>query len=269
MKTYNPFLSRVSEASHNGLYTFGIEVEFYATSKYFMNVVSGSSGVLGIDGAGKPTGEYRSPVFKSKSSNIAVKGAIRFTNQVMQYVMNTYPCTFTPMKHVIRKIKLEHPYWCEACNCYHTDDGTNFYGKLENIKDGETKSVVTKKAPLGIHFSLGGKYFSNRDSFLELYERARKVQVNLINVVEDPTNYLERERDYSGSFNSGNHAKPKDYDRFYEGVTLTPERLKLLELRFLPSCYFPSVTPYLEYIMLGGNMPTSKITNFDSCGDDD
>ena len=270
MKTFNPFASQTKFENHPNLYTFGIEVEFYSTPKYFNSIQQDSYyTVLGTDGAGQPTGEYRSPVFKSNSPRIASSGCIKFTNQVLTYVMDKFPVTFNPMKKKTRGLHLmENPRWCENCGLYHCGNG-DFSGELIE-KNGEKYIQSARKYPLGIHFSLGGKFFSEASYFLDIYGRAEEVQKNLINVVEDKDLYLMREKRYSGSFDRDNHARPKDYNvRTYSGIKSTPTELKLLEFRFLPSCKFNSVIPYLNYIILGGNIPSNTITNFDSCGEDD
>ena len=240
MKTFNPFQSETEYARFDDKYTFGLECEFYAEEDYFDKVWYSDNAILGIDGAGKPTGEYRSPIFKSTIPRIAVGGGINFTNKVLSAVYKNYNTVFAPVLYYNEK---------NACDC-------SSCRRLRQLNGGLSKRFHS----FGIHFSLGGKFLSD-GKFSERYSRAQEVQENLVNVVEDQNLYLQREKGtYNGKFTGCecNAVRVKDCKNSADFIR-RPEEITLIEFRFLPSCDFKTVVPYLRYILLGGDLPKSTI----------
>lgn len=261
MKTFNPFTSTTKEDRFPDFYTFGIEYEFWASREYFNQINDSYSGILGVDGAGKPTGEYRSPVFKSSIPRIAVNGCIKFSNQVLDSLVKNYKVELAPTSpNWFNRIKsqLRDSDWCTSCNCWHTSEFGDVY-ESSSLNDG---------LPLGVHFSLGGKFLTD-GNFNKVYSRAIEVQQKLQNVICDVDLLLDREKKYSSDFNARksyghcNALKLKDYPwdvRIDHGKLISePEKLTLVEFRFFPSCDYNYLWPYLRYVVLGGNCPEHKI----------
>lgn len=203
-------------------YSLGMEIEFWTSQwmskkyarEFDLDDRSWSSknmySILGYDGSGKSTKEFRSPVFISDNPEEAFNSLVEFVVEVQKYLVKDFHGKFLPYYY---------------------------------------------RHPMGIHFSIGGKFFNlNR----ELIKRAKIVQPKLVTQLseEDKTVYLNRENTrYSGHINQYFESL-NDFNCFSIPIRNFGTRA---EFRFFPSCDVETLIPYLQFLIFDTAEPNNQI----------
>lgn len=212
-------------------YTMGLEIEFIVpnarTEDKFCLSMKGDKDylILGFDGSGRRTKEFRSPVFLSLNKESCLDALMGFAFQTQTYLKDEFGAVFTPVYH-------RYNQCCEV-KCPTADNGL----------------------VCGLHFSLGGLFKNEESAITRRVIDVAKVIKNYINQTDDYSLKVFQER-ISGHYNM---AIPGN------GIKGFDQQGNRMEIRIFPSTQVEKLSGFLYYIVTGDSKYLAKqqIISFD------